>query len=75
MNPALLMCRHCGERQNQGHGLCRRCARAAGVYTLSTREAEADRIARHAPPAVDPPPTRPVVIRIIDDVEYEVVWP
>lgn len=69
-------CRSCGFRVAQYLGLCRTCGRAEGLYTLNTREQEAQRIARrHAAltyaPAPEPRPNRIVVIghRV-----YEVVW-
>src|SRR5262245_59922119 len=68
-------CRNCRKRQVQFAGLCRSCGRLLGVYTKTTRDAEAERLEkqqtaltpRYQAPASTTLP-RPVVI---DGVEFD----
>jgi hypothetical protein len=58
------MCRACGIRHVQEHGLCRRCARAYG----EPRELPPE------PRHVEPPTHEPRTV-VINGVEYEIVGP
>lgn len=69
-------CTRCSVKYAQAAGLCRSCGRETGAYEKTTREADADRIARQqvAVPAVTPPSPRAPRTRAIDGVEFEVVF-
>lgn len=69
-------CTGCGLRYAQEHGLCRRCSRQQGVYTLSTLEAERELVARRQAElaALQTRAMRPPAVRVetIGGVEFEV---
>jgi predicted amidophosphoribosyltransferase len=74
------LCKRCGVRYKQFNGLCRQCGRELGVVTPLMVQLRR-RLIRPAPDfllsiapqraPVDPPPIR---TRIIDGVEYDIVW-
>lgn len=61
----------------QHRGLCRACGRAAGIYTLSTIEADRERMQRQLA-AVPAPVARPPVSvprpRLAGDMEMVSIW-
>lgn len=67
-------CSRCRERYAQRDGLCRRCGREAGVYTMNTREMEAERLRKHQPKWKVEPRQRVNPVRVVQGVEYEVVF-
>ena len=82
---AYKLCAACQLKHAKHGGLCRACARAAGVYTLTSLEADRQRQARqYVRDGVPVPaaavggvqalrPALPAVSRVVDGVEYQVV--
>lgn len=74
-------CRRCRHRYAQAAGLCRRCARESGVYTLTTIEADAARLDRLRAAGVVPPAVAVLPpsaetrshVEVINGVEFDVV--
>ena len=69
-------CQRCFVRWEPRGGLCRRCQRETGADTRTTFERERDRLAEHAAavPPLPPPERTARGTRIIDGVEFEVVF-
>jgi hypothetical protein len=75
MTKTSVWCKRCGQRWAQDAGLCRRCGRDTGAYRLSGFEQDALRVTRQRGPRPLRLPTPPRPTRVVDGVEYEVVWP
>lgn len=68
-------CRNCQARWAQWKGLCRRCGKQAGIFT-DLKSFEAARVSRNQPNrSVPTAPARIPNIRVIDGVEFKVVFP
>lgn len=80
------MCLRCGTRHAQEHGHCRRCNRERGVTVKTNRELDGEATARAAArlaalphadtsrQAMQPLPDAEASTRIVNGVEYLVVW-
>lgn len=67
------LCERCGRRYKQDGQLCRSCAKETGAFT-TCQAADRAHVAAHLPPPVIVREARPSRTRIVNGVEFEVVW-